>query len=185
MGLHHVEVVASAVGNVAAMVAVLAMGVLALLVVRRLRRDDEPLFPEFERERARNADPAAFTEQLAEAGTVADDVSRGGAVAGTSGFEQAYALLALVDGDPDVRTDAPAPAATAAPDPYAQLARIEEPAEDERALAAFADGTSGAMPADGDTPAAEAMAADRPAVNDSVDTLLPAARSRRLRARTA
>lgn len=178
MGLHHAEVVASAVGSIAAIVVVLAMGVLALVVVRRARRDDEPLFPELERERAANVDPVAFTEQLAAVGTVADDATRARTVAGPAGFEQAYALLALVDGDPDVRTSPP-DAPVAAPDPYAQLARIEEPADDEPALAAFAAGAADAASADAMTPTTA------PAVTDSVDTLLPSARPRRLRARTA
>lgn len=169
MGLDHTGIVASAVGSVAAMVVVLAMGLLALVVVRRARHDTEPLFPEIEQEHSRTADPVAFTEQLTAGGTVADDVTRAGAVASAAGFEQAYALLALVDGDTNVTADVP-PVAVA--DPYAQLATIDEPA-----LAAFA--------ADAPDMVTDIASDVRTPVAESLDTLLPPVRPRRLRTRTA
>ncbi|HZR14664.1 MAG TPA: hypothetical protein VFC33_15605 [Acidimicrobiia bacterium] len=176
MAVHHLGVVGSAVTSVAAMVVVLVLGVIALAVVRWQRRDDEPLFPDLERARTPQPDPAAFTEQLAAGGTVADDVTRVGDVAAASGFQQAYALLALVDDDGSVDAAASRPTIapvrdeqpTTAPDPYAALTDVGTPdSEDERALTAFVDGPR-------DVPIVE-----------SADTLLPRARTRRLRSRTA
>jgi len=177
MGVHHLGVVGSAVTSVAAMVVVLVLGVIALAVVRWQRRDDEPLFPDLERARtAQQPDPAAFTEQLTAGGTVADDVTRVGDVAAASGFQQAYALLALVDDDGSVDAAASRPTIapvrdeqpTTAPDPYAALTDVGAPdSEDERALTAFVDGTLDVR------------------ITESADTLLPRARTRRLRSRTA
>ncbi len=177
MAVHHLGVVGSAVTSVAAMVVVLVLGVIALAVVRWQRRDDEPLFPDLERARtAQQPDPAAFTEQLTAGGTVADDVTRVGDVAAASGFQQAYALLALVDDDGSVDAAASRPTIapvrdeqpTTAPDPYAALTDVGAPdSEDERALTAFVDGTLDVR------------------ITESADTLLPRARTRRLRSRTA
>jgi hypothetical protein len=121
------------VAGTLALLCLLLVGIAALHLARRLRRDVEPLFPDvFAPER----DPVAFTHRLTEGGSLDEDTARFADIAARSGFDEAYALLGLATRDEDT-TQPPA----ASPSVPAELRRAPlslATVEDDRRRAAFA-----------------------------------------------
>lgn len=118
-------------GGTLALLAVLALGTVAVHYARRFRDGKEPLFPDaphLER------DPVTFTEGLAKDGRFDDERSRFAEVAARSGLEQAYALLARATAD-----DAPRTGAASGPrlDPRRALATLATIDDEDRRLATF------------------------------------------------
>ncbi|MBV8950538.1 MAG: hypothetical protein JOZ99_06670 [Actinobacteria bacterium] len=116
--------VAMPIGATLALFALLALGVVALQLARRVRDDDGPLFPDAP---AIEHDPVRYTEGLAKGGSFADDTARFAEVAAHAGFDQAYSLLTMAT---DGRSNGRQPS-------RGRIAALATLDDDDRRLAAF------------------------------------------------